>query len=82
MAAKFVNKEQLLESVRKLPCLYDTSRKEYKDGMLPWQTTNGSIKRTTSSNVKGSIRRPLKHIVLSCNLFLTLMAAKAAGKEL
>ena len=34
MAAKFVNKEQLIESVRKLPCLYDTSTKEYKDEMV------------------------------------------------
>ena len=33
MAAKLVNKEQLVESVRKLPCLYDTSTKEYKDEM-------------------------------------------------
>ena len=33
MVAKFVNKEQLNESVRKLPCLYDTSTKEYKDEM-------------------------------------------------
>ena len=44
MAAKLVNKEQLIESVRKLPCLYDTSRKEYKDEMLPCQTINRSIK--------------------------------------
>ena len=63
MAAKFVNKEQLIELVRKLLCLYDTSRKEYKDEMLPCQTTNESMKRTTSSNVEGSIRRQLKHIV-------------------
>ena len=34
MAAKFVKKEQLIESVRKLPCLYDTSTKEYKDEMV------------------------------------------------
>ena len=31
MAAKHVNKELLIESVRKYPCLYDTSRKDYKD---------------------------------------------------
>ena len=65
MAAKFVKKEQFIESVRKLPCLYDTSRNEYKDEMLPCQTTNGSIKRTTSSNVEGSVRRQLK---TSCDL--------------
>ena len=40
MAAKFIKTEQLSESVRKLPCLYDTSRKEYKDEMLPFLTTN------------------------------------------
>ena len=82
MAAKFVNKEQLIESVRKLPCLYDTSRKECKDEVLSSQRTNGSIKRTTASNVEGSIPRQLKHIVRSCISFLTLMAAKAAGKKL
>ena len=57
MAAKFIKKEQLIELVRKLPCLYDTSRKEYKDEMLPFETTSGSIKLSTSSNVQGSIRR-------------------------
>ena len=51
MAAKFVKKEQLNESVRKLLCLYDTSRKEYKDEMVPILTTNGPIKLTNSSNV-------------------------------
>jgi len=35
MKAKFVNKEQLIESVRKLPCFYDTSRKE-KKGNAPF----------------------------------------------
>ena len=33
MAATFVNKEQLIESERQLPCLYDTSTKENKDEM-------------------------------------------------
>ena len=31
MDAKQVNKESLIESVRKFPCLYDTRRKDYKD---------------------------------------------------
>ena len=34
MTANFVNKEQLMESVRKLPCLYDISTNEYKDEMV------------------------------------------------
>eukprot|EP00795_Rhopilema_esculentum_P010066 gene10066-18713_t len=34
MAAKHVNKELLIESVRKYPCLYDTSRKDYKDDSI------------------------------------------------
>ena len=54
MAAKMVKKEQLIESVRKLLCLYDTSRKEYKDEMLPSLATNGSIKFTNSSNVEAA----------------------------
>ena len=29
-----VNKEQLIEAVKGFPCLYDTSRKEYKDELL------------------------------------------------
>ena len=31
MAGKNINKEQLIESVRKYPCLYDTARSDYKD---------------------------------------------------
>jgi len=31
MDAKQVNKESLIESVRKFPCLYDTRRNDYKD---------------------------------------------------
>ena len=34
MAAKTVNKELLIEAVRKMPCLFDTSRKEYKDELV------------------------------------------------
>ena len=34
MAAVKVNKEQLIEAVKNFPCLYDTSRKEYKDDLL------------------------------------------------
>ena len=34
MAAKAVNKELLIEAVRKMPCLFDTSRKEYKDELV------------------------------------------------
>ena len=62
MTAKFVNKEQLIESMRELPCLYDTSRKD-KNSMLPFLTTIGLTKLTNSSNVEGSIRRQLKRIV-------------------
>ena len=63
MAAKFVKKEQLIKSVKKLSCPYDIIRKDYKDEMLPFLTTTGSIKFTTSSNVEGSIQRQLKRIV-------------------
>ena len=41
MAAKNINKELLIEAVRKLPCLYDTSNKEYKDEIVrenAWKT--------------------------------------------
>ncbi|XP_065054394.1 transcription factor Adf-1-like [Rhopilema esculentum] len=41
MAAKNINKELLIEAVRKLPCLYDTSKKEYKDEIVrenAWKT--------------------------------------------
>ena len=34
MAAKFLNKEHFIESVGKLPCLYDTSTKECTDKMV------------------------------------------------
>ncbi len=34
MASKFVNKELLIEAVRHFPCLYDTSKKEYKDEIV------------------------------------------------
>ena len=34
MAAVKVKKEQLIEAVKKVLCLYDTSRKEYKDDLL------------------------------------------------
>ena len=56
MAAKFVKTEQLIESVRKLLCLYDTSRKEYKDEMLPILTTN----RRATRNFRGQGSRRQK----------------------
>ena len=34
MAANAVNKELLIEAVRKMPCLFDTSLKEYKDELV------------------------------------------------
>ena len=34
MAAKAVNKELLIEAVRRMSCLYDTSRKGYKDELV------------------------------------------------
>ena len=34
MDAKQVNKESLLESLRKFPCLYDTRRQDYKDDSI------------------------------------------------
>ena len=41
MAVKNINKELLIEDVRKLPCLYDTTKKEFKDeivGEIAWKT--------------------------------------------
>ena len=63
MAAKFIKKEQLIKSVRKLSFLFDTSRKEYQNEMHPFLTANGSINLTTSLNLEGSIQRQLKLIV-------------------
>ena len=34
MAAVIVDKELLIEAVRKMPCLYDTTKKEYKDELV------------------------------------------------
>ena len=41
MAAKNINKELLIEAFLNLPCLYDTSKKEYKDEIVQenaWKT--------------------------------------------
>ena len=34
MAAVVVDKELLIEAVRKMPCLYDTTKKEHKDELV------------------------------------------------
>ena len=56
MTAKFVNKEQLIESV--INCLaFMTLVGKAENEMLPFLTTNDLTKLTNSSNVEGSIRR-------------------------
>ena len=34
MAGPSIDREQLIEAVRKFPCLYDTTKKEYKDDLI------------------------------------------------
>ena len=46
MAATVVSKELLIESVKKYPCLYDTSRKDYRDDSVresAWRMVCGDV---------------------------------------
>ena len=51
MATHAVNKELLIEAVRKMPCLFDTSKKEYKDDLVrenAWKSVcSGFLRKNT-----------------------------------
>ena len=51
MAAVKVNKEQHIETVKNFPCLYDTSRKEYKDDLLHENAWSGMCAELFGSKI-------------------------------
>ncbi len=57
MASKFVNKELLFEAVRYFSCLYDTSKKEYKDEIVEgnaWKNVCVEVLQKTYESKKES----------------------------
>ena len=53
MAAKSVNKKLLIEAVPKIPCLYDTTKKEYKDELArenAWKSVCSEVLKNEYQN--------------------------------
>ena len=77
MAVKSVNKELLIEAVRKMPCLYDTTKKEYKDELVRRANGRACVQRFLRKGIKLK-RNSLKVIHFWFTLYTCFAFSKLA----